>query len=228
MKAKDMYKRERQNLMKRVKAWEKKGYQLLIDLPSIPKKITKASIQRLKNIQLKDLVKKGKVVDVESGEIFSPYGFEQEQKLRRAKSKQKKGKDRRQSVADDFYNETGYAYEETIEDTDLISAELDVYAENLDGINEPVLSNLFDMARNKLGDEQLAKELYSRRTAGGYSLAHSLQVAIGAIQRYQEDGRDDRANSEITYVAMQLNDLAGNVPWTAELSEQLARGNYAP
>ena len=223
MKAKDAYKRERQNLMKRVKAWEKKGYQLLIDLPSIPKKITKASVQRLKNIQLKDLVKKGKVLDISSGEVFNPYGFEQEQKRRRAE-----GKERRQSYANEFYDQTGYDHADTIEDTDLISSELDVYAENLESINEPALLNLFEMARNKLGDEQLVEELYKRTTQGGNTYAHALQVSIGAIQRYQEDGRDDRANSEINLVAMRLNDLAGNGPWTAELSEQIERGNYAP
>lgn len=209
--------------MKRVKAWEKKGYQLLIDLPSVPKKITKASIQRLKNIQLKDLVKKGKVLDISTGEVFNPYGYEQEQKRRR-----KEGKERRQDYANQFYDQTGYAHGDTIEDTELISSELDVYSENLDNINEPALANLFDMARNKLGDEQLAKELYKRTTAGGYTYAHALQVAIGAIQRYQEDGRDDRANSEINYVAMQLNELAGNPPFTAEQYEEMARGNYAP
>lgn len=223
MKAKDAYKRERQNLMKRVKAWEKKGYQLLIDLPSIPKKITKASVQRLKNIQLKDLVKKGKVLDISTGEVFNPYGYEQDQKRRRAESKE-----RRQSYANEFYDQTGYEHEDVIEDTELIRAELDLYAENLDSINEPSLLNLFEMARNKLGDEQLAEELYKRTTAGGNTYAHALQVAIGAIQRYQEDGRDDRANSEINYVAMRLNELAGNGPWTAEKAEEIARGNYAP
>ena len=238
MTAKELYKRERRNLQRRIKAWEKKGYQLLIDLPSIPKKITQASVKRLQKFQLKDLVKKGQVLDITSGEIFTPYGLEEAELFRRVQSrevrkKQKQERKRKQEelqrqIEEEFYGRTGYQQEVVLEDEELIGEELDLYEENLDTINEPYLKKLFSEARQELGDEALSRDLQTNKTAGGDSYAQALQVSIGAIQRYKEEGRDDRANTEINQLITRLNYLLGRGPIDAQLSEQIAMGNYAP
>ena len=283
MTAKELYKRERKNLQNRIRSWQKKGYELLIDIPAIPNRITKSSVKALQKLQLKDLVKKGKVVSREYGDVLTPYRYEEEQNIKRRDRRllkeiqRKKAKqdyqdylraqeEREQERAEerelaeyyealenrepwaltkyyaehgrqygedeydssDFYAETGYKQDTVMEDEELIGEELDLYEENLDTINEPYLKQLFSDARQELGDEALSRDLQTNKTAGGYTYAQALQVSIGAIQRYKEEGRDDRANTEINQLITRLNYLLGRGPIDAQLSEQIAMGNYAP
>ena len=67
------YRRIRRNLLARVRAWSKRGLIFSDDvIPSIPKKITQGSINRLNKIN-KNLEKYQKAyVDFNTGELYSP------------------------------------------------------------------------------------------------------------------------------------------------------------
>lgn len=67
------YRRIRRNFLSRVRAWSKRGFIFSEDvIPSIPKKITQGSINRLNKIN-KNLEKYQKAyVDFNTGELFTP------------------------------------------------------------------------------------------------------------------------------------------------------------
>ena len=83
MSIKEQYRKARQNLLRRVRTWKKKGFELTIDIPSIPKTPTRKSIERLKKFQLPELVKRGKVVSRETKQVYTPYQYETEQEAKR-------------------------------------------------------------------------------------------------------------------------------------------------
>lgn len=67
---KQQYRKERRRVQSAMRRLEKQGYVLPDDLlPSIPKKITQASINRLKKITSESIYKKSKKLDFETGEI---------------------------------------------------------------------------------------------------------------------------------------------------------------
>lgn len=64
------YRKERRRIQNAMNRLEKQGYVLPEDLlPSIPKKVTQASINRLKKITSESIYKKSKKLDFETGEI---------------------------------------------------------------------------------------------------------------------------------------------------------------
>ena len=68
---KEEYREQRRNLQRKINRAKKRGYIFSDDLiPSIPKRPTKSSISRLKQLS-KDLYKKARYIDIETGEILT-------------------------------------------------------------------------------------------------------------------------------------------------------------
>ena len=67
------YRKQRRRLQAFVSRAKKRGYQFKENIiPNIPKKITKASVERLKKLIPKKLYEKAEYVDIETGEIKTP------------------------------------------------------------------------------------------------------------------------------------------------------------
>lgn len=91
---KEEYRKQRRNLQRKINRAKKRGYIFSDDLmPSIPKRPTKSSISRLNQLS-KDLYKKARYIDIETGEILAgAQGRKLERRKAAYKAQQtKKGK----------------------------------------------------------------------------------------------------------------------------------------
>lgn len=65
------YRRERQRIQRQINRMTKRGYDVPELLPKIPKKITEASVHRLKKLTAEKLYKESRFIDIETGEILT-------------------------------------------------------------------------------------------------------------------------------------------------------------
>lgn len=97
MEIKNEYRRVRRNLLARIKRLEKKGYDVEVKVPKIPKKITEASIRRLNKMDSGWLKKHSFAPDVETGEKINYY-----QKSYRNKQKKQKPDKKHKNIPHDY------------------------------------------------------------------------------------------------------------------------------
>lgn len=86
-KLKSEYQKQRRRIQNLMYSYRRKGYDVQFEIPAIPKRITEASIRRLRNITPKTVQAKTFGIDVETGEQISYY---RGQLQRRALSKRAK------------------------------------------------------------------------------------------------------------------------------------------
>lgn len=65
------YRRERQRIQRQINRMTNRAYDVPDLLPKIPKKITEASVRRLKKITNEKLYKESRFIDIETGEILT-------------------------------------------------------------------------------------------------------------------------------------------------------------
>lgn len=84
MTIKDQYRRERRRIQRTKRAYEKRGLDVNIQIPDIPKKITEGSVRRLKKISLGYIRERSQGADYETGEVLNYYRYQrQERKISR-------------------------------------------------------------------------------------------------------------------------------------------------
>lgn len=83
------YRRERQRIQRQINRMAKRGYDVPELLPKTPKKITEASVRRLKKLTTEKLYKESRFIDIETGEILTSKEGQALERSRRKKSKQK-------------------------------------------------------------------------------------------------------------------------------------------
>ena len=83
------YRRERQRIQRQINRMAKRGYDVPELLPKIPKKITEASVRRLKKITTEKLYKESRFIDIETGELLTSKEGQALERSRRKKPKQK-------------------------------------------------------------------------------------------------------------------------------------------
>lgn len=85
MTIKQQYAKQRRRIKSLIYRYNKRGYEVNFELPSIPKRITKASVRRLENITPKYLQEKTRYVDTETGEILPFHTGERRRREKRRK-----------------------------------------------------------------------------------------------------------------------------------------------
>lgn len=83
------YRRERQRIQRQINRMTNRAYDVPDILPKIPKKITEASVRRLKRITTEKLYKESRFIDIETGEILTSKEGQALERSRRKKPKQK-------------------------------------------------------------------------------------------------------------------------------------------
>lgn len=83
------YRRERQRIQRQINRMTNRGYDVPELLPKIPKKITEASVRRLKKLTTEKLYKESRFIDIETGEILTSKEGQMLERSRRKKPKQK-------------------------------------------------------------------------------------------------------------------------------------------
>lgn len=86
---KKAYRKERRRIQQQIRRMENRGYDVPDLLPDIPKRITQASVRRLKKITTEKLYKESRFVDIETGEILTSKEGQKLERSRRRKPKQK-------------------------------------------------------------------------------------------------------------------------------------------
>lgn len=86
---KKAYRKERRRIQQQIRRMKKRAYDVPDLLPDIPKRITQASVRRLKKITTEKLYKESRFVDIETGEILTSKEGQKLERSRRRKPKQK-------------------------------------------------------------------------------------------------------------------------------------------
>lgn len=86
---KQAYRKERQRIQRQINRMAKRGYDVPDLLPKIPKKITEASVRRLKKLTTEKLYQESRFVDFETGEILTSEEGQKLEKVRRRRPKPK-------------------------------------------------------------------------------------------------------------------------------------------
>ena len=86
---KQAYRKERQRIQRQINRMTKRGYDVPELLPKIPKKITEASVRRLKKLTTEKLYKESRFIDTETGEILTSEEGQKLEKVRRRRPKPK-------------------------------------------------------------------------------------------------------------------------------------------
>lgn len=84
---KQAYRKERQRIQRQINRMTKRGYDVPELLPKIPKKITEASVRRLKKLTTEKLYKESRFIDFETGEILTSEEGQKLEKVRRRRPK---------------------------------------------------------------------------------------------------------------------------------------------
>lgn len=100
------YRKERRRIQNAMNRLEKQGYVLPEDLlPSMPKKVTQASINRLKKITSESIYKKSKKLDFETGEITPGIVARDKARSQRAKEAARRRSFKQEYASPQFYTE---------------------------------------------------------------------------------------------------------------------------
>lgn len=83
------YRKERRRIQRQINRMTNRAYDVPDILPKIPKKITEASVRRLKRITTEKLYKESRFIDIETGEILTSKEGQELERSRRKKPKQK-------------------------------------------------------------------------------------------------------------------------------------------
>lgn len=100
------YRKERRRIQNAINRLEKQGYVLPDDLlPSVPKKVTQASINRLKKITTEAIYKKSVRLDIETGEITPGIVARDKARSQRAKKAARSRAFKQEYVSSEVYVE---------------------------------------------------------------------------------------------------------------------------
>lgn len=174
------YRRERQRIQQQINRMTKRGYDVPELLPKTPKKITEASVRRLKKLTTEKLYKESRFIDIETGEILTgKQGQLIENKQRAQKAAQTRRNKSKTSeippqdktiVHQDRNGKIVYEVEVVQFDQQILTV-FNMEMTEIFG-RTPKLFNYitawFTASRFKYGDEELAEVLQQTKESGGW------------------------------------------------------------
>lgn len=170
---KQAYRKERQRIQRQINRMTKRGYDVPELLPKIPKKITEASVRRLKKLTTEKLYKESRFIDFETGEILTSEEGQKLEKARRRRPKRKETKDTLQNetiVYQDTNGEPIYGVEVVQFDQQVMTVftmeMTEIFGRNPRLFN--YITSWFVAARAKYGDEELAEALEESKASGDW------------------------------------------------------------
>jgi hypothetical protein len=173
------YRRERQRIQRQINRMTNRGYDVPELLPKIPKKITEASVRRLKKITTEKLYKESRFIDIETGEILTSKEGQSLERSRRKKPKQKVQAPPPTPVAPEpdyvmFDNQILTVF--TMEMTEIF------------GRNEKLFNYItrwYNRALEKYGAEEMAEALEQAKDQGmfpGWEAVSDSEILVGKLE----------------------------------------------
>lgn len=184
------YRKERRRIQNAMNRLEKQGYVLPEDLlPSIPKKVTQASINRLKKITSESIYKKSKKLDFETGEITPGIVARDKARSQRAKEAARRRAFKQEYVSPQVYTEPPQ-YTTFPSGADIIISNFrsDVIGRFPESAG-PVLNRWLDGLLAQQDKEDVANMLETAAANGvviDYKVAYNTEALMGAIADFMD------------------------------------------
>lgn len=179
------YRKERRRIQNAMNRLEKQGYVLPEDLlPSIPKKVTQASINRLKKITSESIYKKSKKLDFETGEITPGIVARDKARSQRAKEAARRRAFKQEYVSPQVYTEPPqYTTFPSGADIIINNFRSDVIGRFPESAG-PILNRWIDGLLAQQDKEDVANMLETAAANGvviDYKVAYNTEALMGAI-----------------------------------------------
>lgn len=176
---KQEYRRERQRIQRQINRMTKRSYDVPDLLPKIPKKITEASVRRLKRITTEKLYKESRFIDIETGEILTS---KEGQELERSRRKKPKKKVQRHPPTPIAPPEPDYGmYDKNILTVFIMEmTEIFGRAEKLFNY----ITRWYNMSLEKYGEEEMAEVLEEAKSKGmfpGWECISDTELLVGKL-----------------------------------------------
>lgn len=184
------YRKERRRIQNAMNRLDKQGYVLPEDLlPSIPKKVTQASINRLKKITSESIYKKSKKLDFETGEVIPGIVARDKARSQRAKEAARRRSFKQEYVSPQFYTEPPQ-YTTFPSGADIIISNFrsDVIGRFPESAG-PILNRWLDGLLAQQDKEDVANMLETAAANGvviDYKVAYNTEALMGAIADFMD------------------------------------------
>lgn len=184
------YRKERRRIHNAMNRLEKQGYVLPEDLlPSIPKKVTQASINRLKKITSETIYKKSKKLDFETGEITPGIVARDKARSQRAKETARRRSFKQEYVSPQVYTEPPqYTTFPSGADIIINNFRSDVIGRFPESAG-PILNRWLDGLLAQQDKEDVANMLETAAANGvviDYKVAYNTEALMGAIADFMD------------------------------------------
>lgn len=184
------YKKERNRIQSAMRRLEKQGYVLPDDLlPSVPKKVTQASINRLKKITTEAIYKKSVRLDVETGEITPGIVARDKARSQRAKEVARRRSFKQEYASPQFYTEPPqYTTFPSGADIIINNFRSDVIGRFPESAG-PILNRWLDDLLAQQDKEDVANMLETAAANGvviNYKVAYNTEALMGAIADFMD------------------------------------------
>lgn len=184
------YKKERNRIQSAMRRLEKQGYVLPDDLlPSTPKKVTQASINRLKKITTESIYKKSVRLDVETGEITPGIVARDKARSQRAKEAARRRSFKQEYVSPQFYTEPPqYTTFPSGADIIINNFRSDVIGRFPESAG-PILNRWLDGLLAQQDKEDVANMLETAAANGvviDYKVAYNTEALMGTIADFMD------------------------------------------
>lgn len=211
------YRRERQRIQRQINRMTKRGYDVPELLPKIPKKITEASVHRLKKLTTEKLYKESRFIDIETGEILTGKQGQLIENKQRAQRAAQTRRNKRKNVSGETSKtppqDKTKGYQDrngkTVYDVEVVQFDqqvLIVFTMEMTEIfgRSPKLFNYitawFTASRFKYGDEELAEVLQQTKESGDWpgwecisdeELLRGKLTAITDLMAFNRESREE-------------------------------------
>lgn len=184
------YRKERRRIQNAMNRLEKQGYVLPEDLlPSMPKKVTQASINRLKKITYESIYKKSKKLDFETGEITPGIVARDKARSQRAKEAARRRAFKQEYVSPQVYTEPPqYTTFPSGADIIINNFRSDVIGRFPESAG-PILNRWLDGLLAQQDKEYVANMLETAAANGvviDYKVAYNTEALMGAIADFMD------------------------------------------
>lgn len=184
------YRKERRRIQNAMNRLEKQGYVLSEDLlPSIPKKVTQSSINRLKKITSESIYKKSKKLDFETGEITPGIVARDKARSQRAKEAARRRSFKQEYVSPQVYTEPPqYTTFPSGADIIINNFRSDVIGRFPESAG-PILNRWLDGLLAQQDKEDVANMLETAAANGvviDYKVAYNTEALMGAIADFMD------------------------------------------
>lgn len=174
------YRRERQRIQRQINRMTNRGYDVPELLPKIPKKITEASVRRLKNLTTEKLYKESRFIDIETGEILTSKEGQALERSRRKKPKQKVQAPPPTSIAPP---EPDYVMFDKQILTVFTMEMTEIFGRNERLFN--YITRWYNMSLEKYGAEEMAEALEKAKSEGlfpGWEAVSDSEILVGKLE----------------------------------------------